>query len=311
MSGQSAERKLLGLGQRLIACRRREDVVEVLAKELPLLFAVARWRLWLTGLDGVLLPLDTEGEAVPKSRSVEPARLAQLAGADRPLVEAEGSPGRCWLPLPSHDRPAGLLLLERVEAFDARTLARLDDLARFLGPAIEQVETRSRLEQQNITDEVSGLYNARHFRALVEYEMERARRYGQDLSIIFFDLDHFKKVNNRYGHLVGSRVLQEIGHFLRTHTRRVNLACRYGGDEFMLLLPSASKVGALTLAEKLRKELAEHAIDFGGSGPLRITASFGVAAFPADARTPERLIQLADRAMYRVKAAGRDGVAGC
>ncbi len=309
MSGQNTGRKLLALGQMLIACRRREEVLAVLARELPAQLAVSYWGLWLADLDGMLHPVSRGQQDAAETR--EPPRLAPSAADSTPLVETEDSSGRCWLPLPAPERPAGMLLLERRQPFDSRELAWLGELARFLGPAIEQVETRSRLERQNITDEVSGLYNARHFRELIEYEMERARRYGQDLSLIFFDLDHFKQVNDRHGHLVGSRVLQEIGHFLRTRTRRVNLACRYGGDEFVLLLPSTSKTGALTLAEKLRKELAEHRFDFDGSGPLPIKASFGVAAFPADARTPDRLLQLADQAMYRVKAAGRDGVAGC
>lgn len=294
--------RLLELATELLAARGESDFAAALDRHLPGILTPGSWQIWRRE-DGAW-KCELQGRRKGGFDSLSPQYLNRLAGAD-PEDNSTGQ-GLHAVPLDIAGKRGDLFLILNAERPMPQTLEKLGAL---VAPAFEAILTWARLEKQSITDEVSGLYNARHFRSLVDYEMERARRYGQDLSVIFFDLDHFKQVNDTHGHLVGSQVLQQIGHFLRTRTRRVNISCRYGGDEYVLLLPSTNKAGALTLAEKLRKELAEYPFVFDGIEPIRITASFGVASFPGDALNPEKLLQQADRAMYRVKAAGRDGVA--
>lgn len=184
----------------------------------------------------------------------------------------------------------------------------LDTTAEMVGHTLQNVQTYEQLHQQNITDDLTGLFNARHFHQLMGYEIERSRRYGHDLSLVFIDLDHFKRVNDRFGHLTGSALLGEVGRLFLNNMRKINLACRYGGDEFAILLPSTSKKGASALAGKLRGVLNKTTFSCSGNHSVRITASFGIASFPGDARSKESLIQLADSAMYDVKNSGRDGI---
>jgi len=193
-------------------------------------------------------------------------------------------------------------------SYQEEDLRLAEQLCHFLGIAITNSAFVATLQHQNITDDLTGLYNARHFHELLDYELERARRYGDDLSLVFLDLDYFKQVNDAHGHLVGSRLLREVGEMIKEQIRRVNLACRYGGDEFVVLLPSTSKAGALVMAEHLRNYFHTTPFHGGGNHNLHITASFGVASYPGDARTKDELIDLADSAMYQVKASGRDGV---
>lgn len=293
--------RLLELATELLTARGENDFIAAVDRHLPGILSPGAWQIW--SRDEGTWACKLHGRCKEGLETVTPQDVARLAAGEPVQRPAEDGP--LVVPLDGHEEDGQRLLLI-VGWPKPQLLQRLGPL---LAAALDNIHSRIYLEQQTITDDVSGLYNARHFRSLVDYEMERARRYGQDLSLIFFDLDHFKQVNNTHGHLVGSQVLRQIGHFLRTRTRRVNISCRYGGDEYVLLLPSTSKAGALTLAEKLRKELAEYPFVFDGVEPIRITASFGVAAFPGDALNPEKLLQQADRAMYRVKAAGRDGVA--
>jgi diguanylate cyclase (GGDEF)-like protein len=129
-----------------------------------------------------------------------------------------------------------------------------------------------------------------------------------DLSLVFFDLDKFKNVNDTYGHLVGSRLLSEVGRIVQKTIRKIDKAARYGGDEFVILLPQTDKSGACTLAVKLQEALRDNLFKTDSGNPLTVTASFGVASFPDDAMSSSELINSADEAMYHVKASGRNGV---
>jgi len=186
----------------------------------------------------------------------------------------------------------------------------LGTIADMLGHTLHNIQTYEQLHQQNITDDLTGLFNARHFHHLMDYEIERSRRYGHDLSLIFIDLDHFKRINDTYGHLVGSALLAEVGRLFEHNMRKINLACRYGGDEFAILLPSTTKAGAFGLARILRETLNKTKFSGGDDHAISITASYGIASFPGDALNKEELIQLADSAMYEVKRCGRDGIRG-
>jgi diguanylate cyclase (GGDEF)-like protein len=144
---------------------------------------------------------------------------------------------------------------------------------------------------------------------ILETEIYRSQRYNYEFSLIFIDLDHFKQVNDTQGHLVGSRLLWEIGNALKAHCRLIDFAFRYGGDEFVLLLPQTSKDSAMNVARRMHKMLRESTWLPGEGLNIKLTASMGVASYPADSRTKEGLLHLADEAMYLAKNTNRDSVA--
>ena len=167
----------------------------------------------------------------------------------------------------------------------------------------------AQLRQETILDDLTTAYNRRYMEEYLDEELERSRRYGHTFSILFFDLDHLKAVNDRYGHLAGSRVLREVGTLIQGKLRKTDRLFRYGGDEFVAVLPETGTEGALRLANRLRRAVRSH--HFLGSEGLAVsmTASFGVATFPHDGTSREALIRAADLAMYQVKLSTRDGVA--
>ena len=192
--------------------------------------------------------------------------------------------------------------------FDESDQEILEVIADYSAIAIENARNFARIQQLVITDELTGLYNASYLLDFLDYELSRARRYNTHLSVIFIDLDHFKDVNDTHGHLVGSRLIHEIGRLIHENIRKSDMAARYGGDEFVIVLPNTPKTGALTLAKNLRDKV--RSTDFLTSQGLdiRITASFGLASYPTDADSKLSLVRLADKAMYAAKDASRDTV---
>jgi diguanylate cyclase (GGDEF)-like protein len=195
------------------------------------------------------------------------------------------------------------------EGFSARDLALLEALADYAAIAIENARHVQRIHELTITDDCTSLYNARHLNFMLDTEIYRSHRYAFEFSLIFIDLDRFKQVNDTHGHLVGSKLLAEIGEAIKQHCRLIDLAFRYGGDEFVVLLPQTSKENALGVAHRLHKLIRETQWLKDSGTPVRLTASVGVAAYPTDSRTKAELLHLADEAMYLVKNTSRDSVA--
>jgi len=195
------------------------------------------------------------------------------------------------------------------EGFDERDLKLLEALSDFAAIALENARHVKRIHELTITDDCTSLYNARHMGFILETEIYRSQRYNYQFSLVFIDLDHFKQVNDTHGHLVGSRLLAEIGNALKAHCRLIDFAFRYGGDEFVILLPQTSKDNALNVARRLHKLIRGTPwLDSDGLN-IRVTPSLGVASYPTDSRTKEGLLHLADEAMYLVKNTNRDSVA--
>jgi diguanylate cyclase (GGDEF)-like protein len=157
-------------------------------------------------------------------------------------------------------------------------------------------------------DDVTSLYNARYLLSALDREVNRAVRSQSCLSVLFLDLDRFKTVNDRFGHLVGSRVLREIGVLLQESVRAIDTVGRYGGDEFTILLVDTSLDGALSVADRIRRSIAGHIFSGERGLDLRLTISIGVASYPGHGDSRERLLDLADKAMYLAKALGRDHI---
>ncbi len=185
----------------------------------------------------------------------------------------------------------------------------LEALADFAAVGIENARFVEKIKHLTIIDDVTGLYNSRYLHTLLETEISRALRYNSPFSLIFLDLDHFKLVNDNYGHLVGSRLLREVGQLLRFNLRTIDWTVRYGGDEFIIILPRTGKKEAVLVCQRLRKVLNETVFFEKENLNIKITASFGIAGFPDDAQDKEALIKLADQAMYQVKNSGRNGIA--
>ncbi len=188
-------------------------------------------------------------------------------------------------------------------------LFRLKALADYAAIAILNARYVHRIHELTITDDCTNLYNSRHLHATLEAEIYRSTRYQYQCSLIFIDIDHFKQVNDHYGHLIGSRMLSELGQLIKNRLRMIDFAFRYGGDEFVVLLPQTSKKDALLVARRLL-HLVDHHLFFEEEGlNISITASLGVATFPEDGQTKVDLIRMADQAMYLVKNTARDGIA--
>src|SRR6202022_2348253 len=195
------------------------------------------------------------------------------------------------------------------EGFHQRDLALLEALADFAAIALENARHVQRIHELTITDDCTSLYNARHMNFILETEIYRSQRYNYEFSLVFIDLDHFKQVNDTHGHLVGSRLLAEIGNALKNKCRLIDFAFRYGGDEFVLLLPQTSKDNALNVARRLHKMIRESVWLASEGLNIKVTTSLGVASYPVDSRSKEGLLHLADEAMYLVKNTSRDSVA--
>jgi diguanylate cyclase (GGDEF)-like protein len=193
--------------------------------------------------------------------------------------------------------------------FDPRDLKLLEALSDFAAIALENARHVKKIHDLTIRDDCTTLYNARHMSFILETEIYRSQRYNYEFSLVFIDLDHFKMVNDTHGHLAGSRLLAEIGNALKAHCRLIDFAFRYGGDEFVLLLPQTSKENALNVARRLHKLIRESVWLEKEGLKIRLTPSLGVASYPVDSRTKEGLLHLADEAMYLVKNTRRDSVA--
>ncbi|HEU4456961.1 MAG TPA: sensor domain-containing diguanylate cyclase [Longimicrobium sp.] len=212
-------------------------------------------------------------------------------------------------PLDFGDGDAGLLILGRrmTDApYEAHDLALLRALADSSAIALRNAELHDRLRAQATIDPLTGCHNRRGFDEILEMEIARSRRSGRSFTLALLDIDHFKKINDEFGHEVGDHALQRIGRAVRHTFRTTDSACRYGGEEFAMIFPETGKDEGLRLAERLR--LLIESLPPTAEVPRPLTASFGVATYPDDGRDPTELIRGADRALYQAKANGRNRV---
>lgn len=192
---------------------------------------------------------------------------------------------------------------------DEDDLFRLQALADYAAIAIENARYVQRIHELTITDDCTKLYNSRYLHAVLEAEVYRSMRYQYEFSLIFIDLDYFKQVNDQYGHLAGSKLLNQLGQLIKGHLRLIDFGFRYGGDEFVVLLPQTPKRSAINVARRLHQIIGGHTFLKEEGYNVKITASLGVASFPDDAQDKDQLIRLADEAMYLVKNTARNHIA--
>jgi diguanylate cyclase (GGDEF)-like protein len=301
------------------------DTAPVIARSLPKL---------LPGVSGTLFLLRDEDEHVldrhtqwgtpseqPSEIDIEScwslrhgARYRTASSSDLPCAHyrrpVDETTARLCIPLVTHDELVGMLHLEGLAAGPAyEEQERLAvTVAEQLALALGNARLRESLRRQSVLDPLTGLFNRRHFDAALKRELARARRKNVPVSLVLVDIDHFKRVNDDYGHAVGDAVLRTIAQQLRLGIREGDIACRYGGEEMVLLLPECAAADAGTRAEAIRIALAAIVPHPEGEGPQKVTASFGVAAYPAHAQDAEALFWAADKALYRAKQQGRNRV---
>jgi len=216
------------------------------------------------------------------------------------------------VPLLAHGRVLGVLSLYDRDDGEPFTLADAEALTAFAvqaAVAIENVQLHAEAERLSVTDPLTGAWNYRYFERRFEQEIERSRRFGRVLAMLMLDLDHFKSVNDRFGHQRGDEVLVEFARRVTGSVRDIDTFARYGGEEFVLILPETNLEGGLAVAEKLRR--GTHRAPFCGEaedGGIRLTVSIGVSCFPEHATQREELLRAADEALYEAKLQGRDRV---
>ena len=187
-------------------------------------------------------------------------------------------------------------------------IAFLHILVDFAAIAIENAQDVARTQQLTITDDATGLFNTRHLYAVLERELETARRDSKPLSLVFLDLDRFKLVNDAHGHLIGTELLVQVGRLIRTQSRSTDVCFRYGGDEFVILMPSTTREEALRMARSIHSHIAQQVFTVGRKLQLTISSSAGIATYPGDGRTIHAILGAADQRMYHVKSTGRGRV---
>jgi diguanylate cyclase (GGDEF)-like protein/PAS domain S-box-containing protein len=215
------------------------------------------------------------------------------------------------IPILAQGETLGILHLQAtddVPQMNASELSFKTTFAAQVGLSIANIRLREALRTQSVRDALTGLYNRRYLEETLEREMRRAARAEQSLGILMIDLDHFKNFNDTYGHDAGDAVLRETGASLTKGIRAEDFVCRFGGEEFVVILPTADPETSRTRAERLRTKMRELTIMYQGKSLGMVTISVGVAAFPAHGTSPKELMAAADAALYEAKRGGRDKV---
>jgi diguanylate cyclase (GGDEF)-like protein len=302
---------LVQLLHHFVLATTRQDILLTLLKELPPF-------LWLDKMEVVVFDAITlYGTWDVLSEQISIEEMANQSEGKLPSWAREQLPKSITqtfdfvlVPVITDDAVIALMRLSRPskKPFTADELRFLEAVANQTALALERVKLIAFLENLSITDALTGIANRRHFEWRLSEEIERARRYKYPLSALMLDLDHFKQVNDNYGHQIGDIVLQQVAQRLRRILRRTDFLARYGGEEFIVLAPQTPADRALILAERLRQVIAESPIPVADNLQIHTTISIGVAVFPNHAQNESELIGAADSALYKAKQMGRNRV---
>ncbi len=239
-----------------------------------------------------------------------PADLLQRALSSGQSFAADRNVGMIVIPLQVEHDLVGVIRvpLGSTESFDDETVPDVTCYVRAVASVLGNIYLLSRSRDLALRDDLTKAFNRRFFDSYLDEEIERSRRYGSLFSIIFLDLDDLKTVNNFYGHLTGSRTLQEVAKRILTAVRTIDKVVRFGGDEFCIVLPETDQEQAMAVANRVRKSLTATPFVIDGNVEISITASFGIAAYPTHGLSKDDLIRQADAAMYRVKSTTKNAV---
>ena len=321
---------LSNLGDLLQACATPQEAYTVIAQSTKQLFPSDSGALFIFGESRNLLDaVAVWGDTPPDERLFSPDDCWALRRG-RPYVVGDMQTGLLCghvhrrddigaylcVPMMAQGEALGVLHVlvghpEVSEAWERLLEARqrlAPSVADHIALTVANLKLRETLRHLSIRDPLTGLFNRRYMEESLERELRRADRKGTSVGIIMIDIDHFKRINDTYGHEAGDTVLREMGVLLQRHIRGSDIACRYGGEEFTLILADSPLSVAQHRAEHLREEIKELHIEYRGQDVGTITLSMGVAAFPQHGATEQALLQSADLALYRAKAEGRDRV---
>lgn len=244
------------------------------------------------------------------------AQSGQVQVVDDVTLDPEYIPGvpgarsEVALPLISDNQVIGVLSAEsqKVGSYDAGDVRFLQAIARQVAAVLHTTQLQQEAQRLAISDPLTELFNRRYFQERLANDLNRAGRYGERLALAFFDLDHFKAINDRHGHPAGDRVLQEVAATLKACGRSSDLVARIGGEEFAVLLQHSGAPQARAAGERMRRSIGDLEVEIGQGGTVRLTTSVGVALFPEHGKELTELFSAADRALYEAKRLGRDRI---
>jgi diguanylate cyclase (GGDEF)-like protein len=233
-------------------------------------------------------------------------RAARRAlGESEPVVGP--TPTEICFPMIIGGVPEGVLGVAPEPPINDHQRSVLSAAAALLAVSLKNSELFREVRENSVRDGLTGCFNRMHALEVLDAELRRARRSRLPLSLLMFDLDNFKGINDRHGHLCGDAVLAAVGATMKAELRGSDLKCRYGGDEFMVILPDTPIAGARQVSENLRRAIAEHPVTWN-DGQVMVTASFGITAISEGEHDPLGAISRADTALYRAKQRGRNGI---
>lgn len=308
------------LGRFLQSSRDMTEAMSLLNHYLPQVFAAPAGALYLTGASRNQLRLACQWGEVANDSMMEPDDCWGLRRGQPYTPPDDASPTRCahlhgdstrgtrCLPITAHGEVIGLISLHGHGSGGALSDDQLAQTVEQVALSIGNLQLRESLRQQSIRDALTGLSNRRYLEESLERECARAQRKKLAVAVFMMDIDHFKGLNDRYGHEAGDVVLRRIGQLLRDATRESDIAARYGGEEFTLVLPEVEQDHALLRADALRAAVESLELSVRGSPLGTITISIGVALYPQHGSTPEELMRAADLALYAAKRNGRNRV---
>ena len=324
---------LLDLGKTLTSSLNLSEILHRILEKVGLLLSPKNWSLLLANHEDGTLNFEIvvgenaeeiktmklkigEGIAVHVAKTGEPLIIPDVRKDPRFSPKADEissffTKSVICVPLKSKGNILGVIeLINKVEGgrFGKKDLEVLEALADFAAISIENARYVEKIENLAIIDDHTQLFNARYFHTSLDYHLKLTERYGGNLSLIFIDLDHFKNVNDRFGHLVGSKLLKEVADVFKECIRKTDIPIRYGGDEYVLILPNTSKEQAFMIAKRLKSTLCKTLFLTKEEIFITLSASFGVSTYPDDAQSKVDLIRKADNAMYLVKEKGRNGI---
>ncbi|MCB4756052.1 MAG: sensor domain-containing diguanylate cyclase [Elusimicrobia bacterium] len=301
---------------------RLKEMLEAVCRSLVVHLGFDRIRFYLihpgrdvlAGIVGLQIPgrcLNIESESYPIKSGVNPLVDVILAGRSDVQVDAAG-PRVVYVPIVIRGQVVGCMSVDNLlsqQEIDGEQQSVLKTLAGQIGMAIANAKLFEDIEQQAITDGLTKLYVYRYFQQRLKEEMDRADRYSYSVALIMMDVDNFKKFNDTYGHPLGDKVLEFLAHTIRSNIRRIDLASRYGGDEFILLLPEITEQEAWLMAARLLSALKTCTLRAPSGDPIKVTVTMGAALYPSDAANARDLIEFADKAMYWAKRNNRGDIA--
>lgn len=314
----------------LASAREPKSVLRIIFDKAKTMIRCEAWSLFLVDASTQELIFDMVGG--PKARRLKGQRIKPgqgiagwVAQNGKPAMVADTARDRRFLvdidratkfvtrsvlcvPVFSKKRPVAVLeMVNKVgKPFDRQDLRLLTRLSEQASIALERATLHEQAASLGVIDELTKLYNHRYLEQALDREVRRCRRYGSIMALIFLDLDHFKTINDCYGHLLGSQCLAEVAKIMAESVRDVDILARYGGDEFVVILPETTVATARMVAERLHSEVGSHVFLKDAGINVHMSTSLGVAGFPDHAQTKEDLVRKADEAMYRAKSSGRN-----